>query len=204
MEDEEIRKGIEKALEEKGKRNFVQTVEMIINFKNVDFSKQENRLNLTIFLPNGLGKEKEVVIFSDSLEAKKYGRVITSKEIEALSKNKKELEKLKDAILLADPKLISVVLRYLGQYLGPRGKIPKVITRSLEEEIREARSSIKLQSKGRYLPTIQCPIGSESMSIDQLTENAKKVLEEISTKVQRGNIKNIYFKLTMGKAVKVE
>jgi len=204
MEDEEIRKGIEKALEEKGKRNFVQTVEMIINFKNVYFSKQENRLNLTIFLPNGLGKEKEVVIFSDSLEAKKYGRVITSKEIEALSKNKKELEKLKDAILLADPKLISVVLRYLGQYLGPRGKIPKVITRSLEEEIREARSSIKLQSKGRYLPTIQCPIGSESMSIDQLTENAKKVLEEISTKVQRGNIKNIYFKLTMGKAVKVE
>jgi large subunit ribosomal protein L1 len=204
MEDEKIRKGIEKALEEKGKRNFVQTVEMIINFKNVDFSKQENRLNLTIFLPNGLGKEKEVVIFSDSLEAKKYGRVITSKEIEALSKNKKELEKLKDAILLADPKLISVVLRYLGQYLGPRGKIPKVITRSLEEEIREARSSIKLQSKGRYLPTIQCPIGSESMSIDQLTENAKKVLEEISTKVQKGNIKNIYFKLTMGKAVKVE
>ena len=204
MEDEKIRKGIEKALEEKGKRNFVQTLEMIINFRNVDFSKQENRLNLTVFLPNGLGKEKEVVIFSDSLEAKKYGRVITSKEIEALSKNKKELEKLKDAILLADPKLISVVLRYLGQYLGPRGKIPKVITRSLEEEIREARSSIKLQSKGRYLPTIQCPIGSESMSIDQLTENAKKVLEEISTKVQRGNIKNIYFKLTMGKAVKVE
>jgi len=204
MEDKEIRKGIEKALEEKGKRNFVQTVEMIINFRNVDFSKQENRLNLTIFLPNGLGKEKEVVIFSDSLEAKKYGRVITSKEIEALSKNKKELEKLKDAILLADPKLISVVLRYLGQYLGPRGKIPKVITRSIEEEIREARSSIKLQSKGRYLPTIQCAIGSELMSIDQLTENAKKVLEEISTKVQRGNIKNIYFKLTMGKAVKVE
>jgi large subunit ribosomal protein L1 len=204
MEDEKIRKGIEKALEEKGKRNFVQTLEMIINFRNVDFSKQENRLNLTVFLPNGLGKEKEVVIFSDSLEAKKYGRVITSKEIEALSKNKKELEKLKDAILLADPKLISVVVRYLGQYLGPRGKIPKVITRSLEEEIKEAKSSIKIQSKGRYLPTIQCAIGSESMSIEQLTENAKKVLEEILTKVQKSNIRNIYFKLTMGKAVKVE
>jgi len=204
MEDEKIRKGIEKALEEKGKRNFVQTVEMIINFRNVDFSKQENRLNLTVFLPNGLGKEKEVVIFSDSLEAKKYGRVITSKEIEALSKNKKELEKLKDAILLADPKLISVVVRYLGQYLGPRGKIPKVITRSIEEEIKEAKSSIKIQSKGRYLPTIQCAIGSELMSIEQLTENAKKVLEEILTKVQKSNIRNIYFKLTMGKAVKVE
>jgi large subunit ribosomal protein L1 len=204
MEDEKIRKGIEKALEEKGKRNFVQTLEMIINFRNVDFSKQENRLNLTVFLPNGLGKEKEVVIFSDSLEAKKYGRVITSKEIEALSKNKKELEKLKDAILLADPKLISVVVRYLGQYLGPRGKIPKVITRSIEEEIKEAKSSIKIQSKGRYLPTIQCAIGSELMSIEQLTENAKKVLEEILTKVQKSNIRNIYFKLTMGKAVKVE
>jgi large subunit ribosomal protein L1 len=204
MEDEKIRKGIEKALEEKGKRNFVQTVEMIINFRNIDFSKQENRINLTIYLPNGLGKEREVVIFSDSPEAKKYGRVITSKEIEALSKNKKELEKLKDAVLLADPKLISTVVRYLGQYLGPRGKIPKVITKSLEEEVKEAKSSIKLQTKGKYLPTLQCPIGSELMSVDALTENAKKVLEELSTKVQKSNIKSIYFKLTMGKAVKVE
>jgi large subunit ribosomal protein L1 len=204
MEDEKIRKGIEKALEDKGKRNFVQTVEMIINFRNVNFSKQENRLNLSVFLPNGLGKEKEVVIFSNSPDAKKYGRVITSKEIEALAKNKKELKKLKDAVLLADPSLISTVVRYLGQYLGPRGKIPKVITRSLEDEVKEAKSSIKLQSKGKYLPTIQCPIGSELMSVDQLTENAKKVLEEISTKLQKGSIKNIYFKLTMGKAVKVE
>jgi len=204
MEDEKIRKGIEKALEDKGKRNFVQTVEMIINFRNVNFSKQENRLNLSVFLPNGLGKEKEVVIFSNSPDAKKYGRVITSKEIEALAKNKKELKKLKDAVLLADPSLISTVVRYLGQYLGPRGKIPKVITRSLEDEVKEAKSSIKLQSKGKYLPTVQCPIGSELMSVDQLTENAKKVLEEISTKLQKGSIKNIYFKLTMGKAVKVE
>jgi large subunit ribosomal protein L1 len=204
MEDEKIRKGIEKALEDKGKRNFVQTVEMIINFRNVNFSKQENRLNLSVFLPNGLGKEREVVIFSNSPDAKKYGRVITSKEIEALAKNKKELKKLKDAVLLADPSLISTVVRYLGQYLGPRGKIPKVITRSLEDEVKEAKSSIKLQSKGKYLPTIQCPIGSELMSVDQLTENAKKVLEEISTKLQKGSIKNIYFKLTMGKAVKVE
>jgi large subunit ribosomal protein L1 len=204
MEEEKIKKGIEKALEDKGKRNFVQTVEMIINFKNVDFSKQENRVNLNVFLPNGLGKEREVVIFSDSLEAKKYGRVITSKEIETLSKNKKELEKLKNAVLLADPKLIPTVLKYLGQYLGPRGKIPKVITRSIEEEIKEAKSSVKLQSKGKYLPTLQCAIGSEVMSVDQLTENAKKVLEEVSAKIPKGSIKSIYFKLTMGKAVKVE
>ncbi|MGB9703351.1 MAG: 50S ribosomal protein L1 [Candidatus Micrarchaeales archaeon] len=204
METEKIKEAIEKVLQEKGKRNFVQSVEMIINFRNIDFSKQENRINLTIYLPFGLGKEKEVVIFSDSLEAKKFGKVITSKEIEGLAKNKKELEKLKNAILLADQKSIPLVLRYLGQFLGPRGKIPKVITKNIKEEIDEAKSSIKIQTKGKYLPTLQCAIGSEIMKVEELTQNAQKVLEEISARLPKGNIKSIYFKLTMGKPVKVE
>ena len=48
----------EKFIEEnKGKRKFEQSVELAINFKGVDFSKQANRLSLDILLPNGKGLE---------------------------------------------------------------------------------------------------------------------------------------------------
>ena len=42
--------------ENKGKRKFKQSVELAVNFKDIDFSKQDNRLNLDIILPNGRGK----------------------------------------------------------------------------------------------------------------------------------------------------
>lgn len=200
---EKIEDAIQKALEEKGKRKFVQTMEMVINFKSIDFSKQDNRLNLSVVLPNGLGKNKEVIIFSDAQEYSKYGRLISSKDIEKLKTQRGELKKLVKGVLLTDQKLLPIIIKNLGQFLGPRGKIPKVITKNIEAEVKEAKSTVKVQTKGKFLPTVHVPIGSETMSKDELVENALKVLDEVTSKVSKSNIKSIYFKLTMGKPVKL-
>ena len=48
--------------ENKGKRKFKQSVELAINFKNIDFSKQDNRLNMEILLPNGKGKVRKIAL----------------------------------------------------------------------------------------------------------------------------------------------
>src|ERR1035441_2797978 len=50
--------------ENKGKRKFKQSVELAINFKEIDFSKQENRLNLDVMLPHGKGKENKLAVFA--------------------------------------------------------------------------------------------------------------------------------------------
>ena len=44
---------VNEVLKEKGKRKFVQTVDLAVNFKGIDFKKPENRINIDIVLPNG-------------------------------------------------------------------------------------------------------------------------------------------------------
>ena len=41
------------------------------------------------------------------------------------------------------------------------------------------------------------------MSIDDLIDNIETVYDKIKTKINEQNIKSVYLKLTMGKAIKV-
>ncbi len=208
IKKEKVKEGIAKALEDKGKRKFTQTLELIVNFRGIDFTKPENRLNLNIVLPKGKGKkENRVVVIGDEAlvhEAKKLGadKVFSIEEIPNV--DVKELKKLaKDHFFIAHPKAMGLVAKHWGKVLGPRGKIPTPVLGNLKKAIENARKLVKIQNKGKYMPVVQAGIGCEDMSIDDLVENALAVLEEITKKIPQGNIKNVYFKLTMGKPVKV-
>ncbi|RLG21227.1 50S ribosomal protein L1 [Candidatus Micrarchaeota archaeon] len=210
----DIIKAIKEAKEKSKKRNFVQSIDLIINFKGIDFSKVENRLNLEIVLPKGLGKKVEgVVIADDDLlpEAKKHAdKVITQAELEKLGKNKREAKKLasKYKFFIASAKLMPLVGRSLGQVLGPRNKMPKPVppNAKLEGIIERMRKTVRIKSKGKYLPTIHTVIGSEEMSDEDLGENAMTVINAIKEKLpnKEGNIRSIYVKTSMGPSVKVE
>ena len=86
MDTKKLTDALNKAMEEKGKKKFKQSVEIIINIRSVDLSKSENRLNLDILLPKGKGgKELKSAVFADgpmAEEAKKAGAdlVITPPE----------------------------------------------------------------------------------------------------------------------------
>jgi len=210
VNDSQLRNAIGKALEDKGTRNFTQTVDLVINFKGIDFSKPENRLNLEIPLPKGRGRAVKVAVFADGLaasEAKKAGAdlVISPDRIDELSKDKNGLKRLADGhMFLSEPKLMVQIGKGLGQVLGVRGKMPKPLPpKGIESIIDRMRRSITLRSKGRYMPVVHAPIGSESMSADDLFENARYVLETVKGKVGDAGIKNAYIKLTMGRPVKV-
>ena len=211
LDNKSLKKAIEDALETgKGKRKFKQTVEMAINFRGIDFTKPENRINLEIPLPQGRGKEVKVAVFADgqaATEAKKAGAdlIIHGDEIEQYGKNKAEFKKLANQyVFLAEPKLMMLVGRHLGQVLGTRGKMPKpLVGKDIKGLIDRARRVIILKNKGKYMPVLHAPIGTEDMDVDKLVENAMAVLEAVKSKVSDSNIKNVYVKLTMGNAVKV-
>lgn len=206
---ESIRKAIEKALEDKGKRKFKQSVEFIINFRGIDFKKPENRLNLSIVLPHEPPKKRKIAVFAEgqtAFDAKKAGfTVFEPQDIEELSKDKKRLKSLANEYeFIAEPKLMVQVGKSLGQVLGPRGKLPRPIVGSLEATAKQVNSSVRIMTKGKYLPVVQCAIGTEDMSPNDLADNAEAVYEKIRAKVGDQYIKSLYVKLTMGKAVKVE
>ncbi len=209
MDKTKLKTALNKALETKGKRKFKQSVEIILNMRGIDFSKSENRLNLDVVLPKGKGgKELKSCVIADpgmADEAKKAGAdlIITPNEIAGYAAKDKITDLSKNYFLLAQPNQMSAVAKSLGQYLGKKGKLPKPIMGNIADLIRRSKSSVRLNTKGKYLPTVQALIGTEVMSVDDLVENAESVYDAVKGRVSEGNIKSIYVKLTMGTPARV-
>ncbi len=205
MDKKKLAEAINKALEEKGKKKFKQSVELIINMRGIDFAKSENRLNLDIVLPKGKGgKELKSAVFAEGStadDAKRAGAdlIITPDQIPAYA----EAARLKDLsdnyFLLAQPNLMGTVAKSLGQALGKKGKLPRPMTGNIRELIERSKKSVRIVSKGKYLPVAQALIGTEAMSADEILENAETVYDAVKNKVNEGNIKSVFVKLTMGK-----
>lgn len=209
MDKNKLTAAIKKALEEKGKRKFTQSMEIVINMRGIDFSKSENRLNLDIMLPKGKGgKELKSAVFAEGPmadEAKKAGAdlVIGPGDIPAWADKTKAVDLAENYFLLSEPKMMGAVAKSLGQFLGKRGKLPKPITGDVKGLIQRSKNSVRIVTKGKYLPTVQTLIGTEAMEVEDILENAETVYEAVKSKVKEGNIKSVYIKLTMGKPARV-
>ncbi len=205
-----ITQAAEQAIAEgKGKRKFVQSVDVAINFKDVDFKKPESRLNLEIFLPHP-PKKLKVAVFADgemALNAKKAGAdlVIAGSDIPSYASNKEKLKELLECAILASPQLMATVGKSLGQVLSGKGRLPKPIlpNSNMVETVERTRASILVRSRGKYLPCMHCLVGREDMPAAEISENVLTVLESIYRKLTENNIQSIYLKTTMGKSFKV-
>ncbi len=192
----------------KGKAKFQQSVEIAVNFRDVDFNKPENRLNLDVVLPFA-PKPLTVAIFADgqlAVDAKtSCDKVISPAEIEAYTKDKKLQKELLKYTLISSTQLMPVVGKTLGQLLGARGKLPKPVmpNMNLKDLVNRVKRSVSIKTKGKYLPTIHTIIGTEAMPQEQILENVQTILEAVEKKIPEHQIASIYIKTTMGPAVKV-
>ena len=211
LEQENFEKAFGASLADKGKRKFTQRAELIINFKGIDFEKQDNRLNLEVILPKSKGKDMKIAVFTDggqvAYDAKQAGfETISSEQITGLAADKPKLKALiKSHEFLAEPKLMMTVGKHLGQVLGTRDKLPKPLIGGKMAALAErVKKTIKIKSKGKYLTVAQCAVGNENMDAADLAENAYAVYDIVRGKVGDHSIKSIYVKLSMGKPIKVE
>ncbi len=195
--------------ENKGKRKFKQTVEVAINFKDIDFTKQDNRLNLEVALPNGKGKVRKIALFANDKNlmesARKNGiEVIESSEIESYSKEPKRMTSLLNYTLTAQASLMPQVARYFGQFLGPRNRMPKPVmpNTNIEGLVKELGRSVSIRSKGKYLPTVHSIVGTEDMEPEKIYQNIGEIVRTVGAKVGQNNIRSVYVKLTMSKPVR--
>ena len=202
---EKILKAIEEVRKNSKKRNFSQTFDLIVTLKEFDTKKPENKFTEDIILPNGRGEDAKIVVFSDTLKELDC-EVLTSAEIERYSKNKREARKLvkNTDFFFAEPQMMVLVGKTFGQYLGPRGKLPKVISGDITKIIRDYKKAVRIRIKDA--PVIQCAVGKENMKDEEIAENVEAVLKAIQARLPRGiqNIKTVWLKLTMGKPVRIE
>jgi len=212
IETNNIKSALKEAREKSKKRNFNQSVELIINLRDIDVKKPENRIQESIELPHALDKKVGVCVFADgdmALRARRAGAdlVLESADIEGLMNNKKrqrEIAKNMNSFIAAAP-LMPLIGRVFGPILGPRGKMPTPVppTANIEELIERHRRIVRLRARDQ--PVIHCRVGTESMPDDEIAENIQTVIRRIARRLRRGvkNIESIYVKLTMGPPVKV-
>ena len=190
-------------------RKFKQSIELIINFKDIDV-KKGFALNEIVQLPKTSSPSTVCVIATGDMNQKakeaKADSVIGTEELDKFATNKRESRKFinKYDFFLADTKVMPLVGKTLGQLLGPRGKMPTPVPfdAPIESFLARFRTSIKVRTRASL--SISCKIGDESMEDSDLAINAHTVLSAIEKKLPNGekNIKKIMVKSTMSKAIK--
>ena len=200
---------IKKAKTETKERKFKQSIELIINFKDIDV-KKGFAINEVIQLPKTSSPATVCIIAGGEMGQKakqaNADAVIGTEELDKFATNKRESRKFinKYDFFLADTQVMPIVGKTLGQLLGPRGKMPTPVPfdASIEAFLQRFRTSIKVRTRASL--SISCKIGDESMEDTDLAINAHAVLSAIEKKLPNGekNIKKIMIKTTMGKPVK--
>jgi large subunit ribosomal protein L1 len=212
MARKETVEAVKQALSSKPKRNFVESVDLAINLKNIDLSQPKNRVDEDIILPSGLGKSVKIAVFAKgdvAVNAEKAGAdyVFTPDEIDKLGADKPRAKKLAGEVnfFIAETAYMPSIGKKLGQVLGPRGKMPTPLPPQADvvNLITRQKKSIKVRSKDRM--TFHTTIGTEQMTPEDIAENIDAIIKRLESKLEKGkfNIGAVYVKTTMGPAVKV-
>jgi len=189
------------------KRNFSQSAELTLILKDIDIKKGFS-INEVINLPSKITKNSSVCVFASGdmgMRARKaqVDRVIEPEELDRLGTNKKDARKVVKAydFFLADTTLMPRVGRSLGQFMGPKGKMPSPLPYGapIENITERFRGSVRARAKNQL--NVSAKIGDEKMEDDLLVNNALAVISAVEKKLPQGdkNIHNAIIKFTMSK-----
>lgn len=204
----ELTDAVKKAKEDAKERNFTQSVDLVVNLKNVDMDNPDNRFSEDLTLPYRASEDVRVCVIGDSLikEADNADKKIGSDELEDTyfgdKSAAKDLAEEYD-FFIAEAPLMPDIGRELGPVFGPRNKMPDPMPPGSDptEDIEDLRKTVSLNLKEQ--PSLKCKVGNEAMADDEIAENANAILNLIEDKMPRGhhNLDDVLVKLTMGPVV---
>jgi large subunit ribosomal protein L1 len=213
LDTKAILESVKEAKSKTEKKKFVQSMELVINLRDIDMKKPESKIQELIELPYPIGKPIKVcVIASGELasKAKKAGAdlVIERSELEALAGDKKRQKSLVNTYesFIAEAPLMPTVGRVLGAVLGPKGRMPTPVapTANIADIIEKQRKTVLVRFRGQ--PVLQCRIGTEDMPDEHIAENIQAIIRRLEPKLKRGlkNIRSMVIKAAMGHPIEVK
>ena len=204
---------VKEAKAKSGEKKFTQSIELILDIKEIDMKSPEGRIQQVIELPHVTGKPNKIMVIATgelALKAKKAkaNKVIERADLTALAGKKKELRKLANNydVFLSEAPLMPLVGKTFGPVLGPRGKLPVPVPHNADiaSLIKKHRKTVLVRMRNQ--PVIQCPVGTENMKEEEVVANIQAVLRVLEGKLKRGlkNIKFAFIKTSMGTPVKIK
>jgi len=203
---------VKESREKSKKRNFNQSFEIIVTLRDIDVKKQDFNMSEVVYLAHKFTKKPRICVFAGgdmALKAKrsKADRVIEPDELEKNAADKRQLRKIAKgySFFLSETTLMSKIGKILGQFLGPKGKMPAPVPPNapVENMVERFISAVRIRSRGQLAVTGK--VGDESMNDEAVAENAVIILNAIEKKLPSGNnnIDKIMLKLTMAEPVTI-
>lgn len=206
----EVAESVEGLQNDSKERNFLQTVDLIVNLRDIDLSDPENRFSSDVILPNKRGEDLKMCVIADSsiAEAKELDVTVLSKdELEGLEGERDEVKDLASEhdYFLAEAPLMPKIGQILGPVLGPRGKMPNPFPpgEDLDELVKRTERSLSIKLGEE--PVLQFPVGTEDMEPSEIENNVTEVLKEVEANLPKASqqIKSVYIKFTMSSPARV-
>jgi large subunit ribosomal protein L1 len=217
MDKQKVIEALNKLFEQKGTRKFSQSVDLIINLKDIDLKKTEQQLDIFVGLPYSRGRPVKICGFVGpelNDEAKKeFDAAFETHDFPQFKDVPSKIKKLAEEydFFVAQANVMPQVATVFGKVLGPRGKMPNpkagcvVPPKSALKPLKEKLSkSVRISAKTSL--AIKLVIGKEDQKVDELVENILTIYNSVIGHTVQGknNIRNVLLKLTMSKPVKVE
>jgi large subunit ribosomal protein L1 len=204
---------VKEAKSKSGEKKFTQSVELILDIKEIDMKSPEGRIQQVIDLPHVTGKPNKILVVASgelAMNARQANvdKVLEKADLEGLSGKKKELRKLANTydVFLSEAPLMPLVGRNFGPVLGPRGKLPVPVppNADIATLIKKHRKTVVVRMRNQ--PIIQCAVGTADMKDEEIVDNIQAVLRMLEGKLKRGlkNIKFAFIKTSMGIPVKIK
>lgn len=188
---------------------FIESVEVAVNL-GVDPRKSEQIVRGSTILPNGLGKQVRIAVFTQGANAdaaKAAGADIVGMEDLAA---KIKAGNFDFDVIIATPDAMRVVGQ-LGPILGPRGLMPNpksgTVTSHIADAVRNAKAG-QVRYKTDKAGIIHCSIGKISFTPVALRQNLEALLHDLQ-KAKPSTSKGVYMKkvsvsTTMGPGIQLD
>ncbi len=216
MEKQDILKSIKELKEKFAKKKFKQSIDLLINLKDMDIKKAENNIDLFLQLPHPSEKKLKLGAFVDQqlgVQANKLFDIVVLKEDFAKWNNKKDQKKLASSydLFVSQIEVMSLVATNFGKVFGARGKMPNpkagcVVsgTANLEPLVNKLKNTIRIKTKNEA--SIKISIGAEDTPDDKLVDNVLFIYSNLLLKLpqEKQNIKYVALKYTMSPLIKIK
>lgn len=216
MDKKEFTKAIEDLKSNSTKRNFEQSVELILNFKDIDLKKPEQQLNYFAQLTHSTGKKKKICALSgpelEEEATKVCDNTILQKDFGKYMKDVKLSKKIANEydFFIAQANIMADIAKAFGRTLGVRSKMPNpksgcVVPPKAKLEALYKKLQTTVHVNVRKAPYFQVLIGTEKMKTEDIADNAVVLVDSVLHHLpnEKNNLRSIHVKLTMSKPVKV-
>lgn len=186
-----VRECVEKALEERKKRKFVESIDLQIMLRDYNPEK-EKRFNSTTVLNHPCRSNMKICLIGSMIHMEQAQAIgldcVNLDDLKKFNKDRQAIKKWarKYDVLLVTESISRQVTRLIGRYVTSIGKLPVPIAdaEKVKEKTEELMHTIRFRVK--KFPWLAQSVGVDTLDVDDIRQNVTKSLNFLVSLLPKG------------------